>query len=53
MLRYTHNYSSVYNPSMPMVEIQLFRSASQQPIFIEAIVDTGSDATMIPLRYLR
>ena len=53
MTIYTHDYDAGYNPAMPVVEIQLRRSASQPPIYLQAIADTGSDATMIPLRYLR
>jgi hypothetical protein len=48
MLVYTHDYDSDYNPAMPVVEIQLRRSANYPPIHLQAIVDTGSDATMIP-----
>ena len=53
MAVYTHDYDAGYNPAMPIVEIQLRRSASQPPISLSAIVDTGSDATMIPLHHLR
>jgi hypothetical protein len=52
MLAYTHDYDSDYNPAMPVVEIQLRRSANRPAIHLQAIVDTGSDATMIPLPYL-
>jgi hypothetical protein len=52
MLVYTHDYDSDYNPAMPVVEIQLRRSANRPAIHLQAIVDTGSDATMIPLPYL-
>ena len=52
MTTYTHDYDAGYNPAMPVVEIQLRRSASQPPIYLQAIVDTGSDATMIPLALL-
>lgn len=53
MLVYTHDYDSDYNPAMPVVEIQLRRSANYPSIYFQAIVDTGSDATLIPLPYLR
>lgn len=49
---YSHDYNSAYIPAMPMIAIQLRRFASQPPILLEAIVDTGSDASLIPLRYL-
>lgn len=50
---YTHEYSSDYYPAMPMVtiELALARNEPQQSLF--AIVDSGADATMIPMRYLQ
>ncbi|MCA9998371.1 MAG: retropepsin-like domain-containing protein [Anaerolineales bacterium] len=53
MLTYTHDYDTAYNPAMPIVDIALRRSANQPAIQLQAIVDTGSDATMIPITYLR
>lgn len=53
MATYSHDYDSAYDPAMPVVEIQVRRAADQPAITLTAIVDTGSDATMIPLGYLR
>jgi hypothetical protein len=53
MVIYTHDYDSRFNPTMPVVEIQVFLEAGQNPITLTAIVDTGADASMIPLKYLR
>lgn len=38
---------------MPVIEIQLQRRVQDDGIYIKAIVDSGSDGTIIPLRYLR
>lgn len=38
---------------MPVIEIQIRRRANQPAITLTAIVDSGADATLIPLRYLR
>ncbi|MCZ7670449.1 MAG: hypothetical protein M5U34_26455 [Chloroflexi bacterium] len=38
---------------MPIIEIRLRRRAGQEPLTLKAVVDSGADATMIPLRYLR
>lgn len=46
---YGHDYNLDYKPAMPVVEIQLRRSANYASMLVQAIVDTGSDATMIPL----
>lgn len=53
MIIHTHDYDSSYHPPMPVIEIQIRRRSGQPPITLKAIVDSGADATMIPLRYLR
>jgi hypothetical protein len=53
MLVYTHDYDSHYQPAMPVVEIQVRRRAGQTSATLNAIVDSGADATMIPLPTLR
>lgn len=53
MLIHSHDYDNSYYPAMPMIEIQLRHHAKEAPVVLQAIVDTGADATMIPLRFLR
>lgn len=53
MIIYTHDYDSSFYPAMPVIEIQIQRRVGQSPIILTAIVDSGADATMVPLRYLR
>jgi hypothetical protein len=53
MTVHTHDYDSSYNPAMPVIELQIRRRAGQSPLALKAIVDSGADATMIPLHYLR
>lgn len=53
MIIHTHDYDSDYTPAMPVVEIRARRRVGQLPVTLQAIVDTGADATMIPLTALR
>ena len=53
MIIHTHDYDSSYYPAMPMIELQIRRRAGQPPLVLKAIVDSGADATMIPLHHLR
>jgi predicted aspartyl protease len=53
MIIHSHEYDSGYYPAMPMMEIQVLRRAGQPSLALTAIVDSGADATLIPLRHLR
>lgn len=53
MIVHSHEYDSNYDPAMPVIEIQIRRRANQPAMRLTAIVDSGADATLIPLRYLR
>lgn len=53
MLIHMHDYDSSYYPAMPIIEIQVRRRTGQPPITLKAIVDTGADATLIPMTILR
>lgn len=53
MLIQLHDYDSSYNPAMPVLEIRIGRSASDLPITLTAVLDTGADGTIIPIQYLR
>ncbi len=50
---YTYEYASVYNPSMPVVEIWLGRVQHVPSLSLIALVDSGADGTIIPLRHLK
>jgi predicted aspartyl protease len=52
-MRYLAHYSTNYQPAMPVLEIALSLSKADTPIMVEALVDSGADATLIPQRYLR
>ena len=42
-----------YQPPMPVLRIGLSRAGRSQPtVYVEALVDTGSDASMMPLELL-
>ncbi|MCL4871865.1 MAG: hypothetical protein KJ063_23140 [Anaerolineae bacterium] len=53
MVIHLHDYDSRYHPAMPVIAIQLHRRNHEEGIDIKAIVDSGSDGTIIPLPYLR
>jgi hypothetical protein len=53
MIVHSHEYDSDYYPAMPTIELQICRRVGQLSLTLKAIVDSGADATMIPLRYLR
>ena len=53
MIIHTHDYDADYDPAMPVIEIQISRRAAQASLTLQAIVDTGADATMVPLAQLQ
>lgn len=50
---YTYEYSSDYYPAMPMVTLELALARNEPQLSLSAIVDSGADATMIPMHYLQ
>jgi hypothetical protein len=51
---YTYDYDFSYSPSMPVVNIEVTPVARQaEPLNLVAMIDSGSDGSMIPLAYLR
>jgi hypothetical protein len=51
---YTYDYNSIeYEPAMPVVELRLGRAFTTPYLELMAIVDSGADATIVPVRYLR
>jgi len=49
---YSHDYSFAYIPSMPIIEVGLGLARGQIAIMLPAIVDSGADGTLVPVRYL-
>ena len=47
-----YEYSSNYLPACPVCEISLGSVGQQPTLGLEAVVDTGSDMAIIPIRYL-
>jgi predicted aspartyl protease len=47
---FTYDYSTDYDPPMPVVEIGLSLVRNSQPdLLITALIDSGADATLIPV----
>jgi hypothetical protein len=53
MIVHLHDYDFSYDPAMPVLEIRIGRNASDLPITLTAIMDTGADATIVPIQYIR
>ena len=52
-LIHSHDYDSSYNPAMPVITIQVARRIGETPFLLTAIVDSGADATQIPIPILQ
>lgn len=50
---YTYNYDTDYDPAVPVVDIGIGRALSEANLVLSALVDSGADATIIPVHYLR
>ncbi|MBS3784379.1 MAG: hypothetical protein KGY78_08040 [Anaerolineae bacterium] len=46
-------YDSAYDPSIPVCDVTLMLPTTDRRFELSAIVDTGSDGTIVPIRYLR
>ena len=53
MLVYNYDYDTTYNPAMPIIEIKVGNIATLPTLVLKALVDSGSDGTIIPLPYLK
>lgn len=49
---FTYDYNSEYHPSMPMVELSIGLPSADAVFELRGIVDSGADATIVPVRYL-
>ena len=50
---YTYEYDNDYNPAMPVVDIEIGRAMGETSLTLQAIVDSGADATIIPINALQ
>lgn len=50
---YTYQYDNSYDPPMPVADTTIWGMNSDERLTLSAIVDSGSDATMAPLVYLK
>jgi Retroviral aspartyl protease len=50
---YTYDYDLNYVPAMPMVKIYIGKPDSAASLTLLALVDSGADATMLPIRHLK
>ncbi len=46
-------YDTTYNPALPVCDVTLTAKPTGQQVKLTAIVDTGADATIIPIQYLQ
>lgn len=53
MMVRSYEYSSLYFPSAPVVEIGLRKTSTAPEIQVEALIDTGADASLMPLALLK
>jgi predicted aspartyl protease len=49
---YFHDYDASYEPAMPIVEFSISVLRGQEGIKLSALIDSGADATAVPIRYL-
>lgn len=50
---YTYDYDLDYLPAMPIVTLSIGIPDSETTLTLSALVDSGADATMIPIKYLQ
>jgi predicted aspartyl protease len=50
---YTYEYDNGYDPAMPIVDIEIGRAMGKVSLTMKAVVDSGADATIIPINSLQ
>ena len=51
---YTYEYDITHNPSMPVIDVEVLPfGANGKPLILRAMIDSGSDGSMIPLSILK
>ena len=46
-------YDTAYDPAMPVCEVTLIGGDTDERVTLQGIVDTGADATLVPLAHLQ
>jgi predicted aspartyl protease len=46
-------YDFTYDPALPVCEVVLSAESTGRRIKLKAIIDTGADGTIVPMRYLQ
>ena len=46
-------YDTIYDPALPVCTVTLVAKSTGQQVDLTAIIDTGTDGTIIPIQYLR
>jgi len=49
----TNNYDATYDPPMPVCRVTITAAVTDLRLVVNAIIDTGADATIVPARLLR
>ncbi len=49
---YSFDYDMSYFPAIPVVEVEIRQINDMPGVSLRAIVDSGADATIIPIQYL-
>lgn len=49
----TFPYSSLYDPAIPVCEITLMGANQEERVTLPGIIDTGADATLVPIIHLQ
>jgi predicted aspartyl protease len=52
-MRLSFDYDGRYNPAFPVMDIQVMGSDPARVVSVTGLVDSGSDATQLPLSVLR
>lgn len=49
---YSYTYSSDYDPAMPVIDLEIGLTSKSTKITVSALVDSGADATMVPIHLI-
>lgn len=52
-LVYTFDYDTTYSPPIPAVELRIGPALEEAVIGLKAVVDSGADATLVPVQFLQ
>ena len=53
MMIVSFDYNTSYDPAIPVVDIEIRATKNEPAVSVSAIVDSGADATIIPVAILR